>query len=65
MLTYLDYTVTQNEWLADGRFTMADTAIVVQLLALKKAGVSIDAWKNLKRYIERVIQQPSFSGVLN
>ncbi len=65
MLTYLDHTVGQNEWLADQRFSMADTAIVVQLIALKKAGVSIDAWKHLTKYVERVTQQPSFSSILN
>ena len=65
MLTYLDQIVAKNEWLADQRFSMADVAIIVQLFALKKAGVSIDAWKNLKKYVDRVAQQPSFSNILN
>lgn len=65
MLTYLDQVLAKNEWLADQRFSMADTAIVVQLFTLTKAGVSIDAWKNLKKYVERVVQQPSFSNILN
>lgn len=64
MLTYLDQTLAQQEWLADQRFSMADTAIVVQLLALRKAEVSINAWKNLKKYLERVAALPSFSNVM-
>ncbi len=64
MLTYLDQALAKNEWLADQRFSMADAAIVVQLLALKTAGISIDVWKNLAKYVERVTQQPSFLGVI-
>lgn len=65
LLTYLDRELEKNEWLADQRFSIADIAVVVQLLALKKAGVSLDNWKNLNTYVKNVTQQPSFLTVLS
>lgn len=64
LLTYLDQALERNDWLADQRFSMADTAVVVQLLSLKKADVSLDDWKNLDKYIKRVVEQPSFLRVM-
>lgn len=65
LLTYLDRELQRNEWLADQRFSIADIAVVVQLVALKKAGVSLDNWKNLNKYLKNVTQQPSCLNVLS
>lgn len=65
LLTYLNRELEKNKWLADQRFSIADIAVVVQLVALKKAGVSLDDWKNLDKYLKNVTQQPSFLNVLS
>lgn len=41
MLDYINRSFTKNLWSAGDHFSMADFAIVVQLLALKKSGFEI------------------------
>lgn len=65
MLDYIDRVVTENLWCAGDHFSMADVAMVVQLLALKKSGfeISENKWPAIKNYFEKVLNRPSFHGI--
>ena len=64
MLDYINQSVSKSAWLAGDHFSMADVAIVVQLLALKTAGFEIEEnkWFDLKNYFNKVVSRPSFQS---
>lgn len=66
MLDYINRSVTENLWIAGDHFSMADVAIVVQLLALKKSGfeISENRWLGIKNYLQKVLDRPSFQGII-
>jgi glutathione S-transferase len=65
MLDYLSQSVMHGQWIAGEQFSMADIAIVIQLLALKRAGIEISEskWSDLNNYLMRVIHRPSFNAI--
>jgi glutathione S-transferase len=67
MLDYLSQSVLLGPWIAGEHFSMADVAIVMQLLALRKAGVEISEskWSDINNYVIRVIKRPSFNAIAN
>ncbi len=60
LLTYLDKCIEGKDWLVNNSFSIADIAIGVQLLSLKKAGVSIESWKNLLDYFRKIEEHSAF-----
>lgn len=64
LLDYINQSVSKSAWIAGDHFSMADVAIVVQLLALKTAGFEIaeNRWFNLKNYFDKVVSRPSFQS---
>ncbi len=67
MLDYINRVVTENLWIAGDHFSMADVAIVVQLLALKKSGfeISENRWPAIQNYLKKVLDRPSFHDIVN
>lgn len=59
---YLEAQLGDNEYLAAGRFTVADLASGSMLRQLRLAGESVDAgrWPKLAAYAERILSRPSF-----
>lgn len=66
MLDYINQAATENLWIAGDHFSMADIAIVVQLLALKTSGfeISENRWLGIKSYLKKALDRPSFQGVI-
>ena len=65
LLDYLNQSVADKAWFAGAHFSMADVAIAVQLLALKKAGLSEleNRWPDLNKHLSKVISRPSFQEI--
>lgn len=63
---YLEAQLDGVEWLAGGRFTIADVATASMCQQLRHTGESIDAarWPRLAAYAERVLSRPSFKSCL-
>jgi glutathione S-transferase len=63
---YLERQRAGVEWLAGGRFTIADIATASMLQQLRHTGESIDAarWPHLAAYAERVLSRPSFKSCI-
>ena len=59
---YLEGQLTDNEYLAAGRFTVGDVAVGSMLRQFQMAGESVDAgrWPKLAAYAERILSRPSF-----
>ena len=59
---YLEEQLGDGEYLAAGRFTVADVAVGAMLRQLQMAGESVDAgrWPKLAAYAERILTRPSF-----
>lgn len=66
MLDYINQAVTENFWIAGKHFSIADVAIVVQLLALKKSGfeISENRWVGIQNYLDKVLDRPSFQNIM-
>jgi glutathione S-transferase len=60
LLAYLDKSIEKKDWLVNNHFSIADIAIGVQLLSLKKCGIDIGSWKSLENYFHRITERPSF-----
>jgi len=67
MLDYMNESISKNLWIAGDYFSMADIAIVVQLLALKTVGSELaeDRWLKFKNYLKRGVSRPSFHEASN
>jgi glutathione S-transferase len=65
MLDYINWAITENLWIAGDHFSMADVAIVVQLLALKQSRfeISENRWLGINNYLKKVLDRPSFQGI--
>jgi glutathione S-transferase len=65
-LDYLEGQLDGVEWLAGGRFSIADIATGSMLQQLRHAGESLDAgrWPRVAAYAERVLARPSFKSCL-
>lgn len=59
---FLEGQLGDNEYLAAGRFTVADVATGSMLRQFQMAGESVDAsrWPKLAAYAERILSRPSF-----
>lgn len=65
-LDYLEQQLEGVEWLAGGRFSIADIAVGSMLQQLRHAGESVDAarWPRVAAFAERVLARPSFKTCL-
>lgn len=63
LLDYLEKALINNVWLAGDEYSMADVALVVQLLALQMAEFNLDTsrWPNLAKHLQKSLKRPSFS----
>ena len=63
---YLEGEVADREYLAGGRFSVADIAIASPFVNLMAAGVELDAsrWPKLAEYVQRVLSRPSFKSCI-
>lgn len=63
---YLERQIGDQEWLVDGRFTVADVAVGSQFVNFFHGRGEIDAarWPRLAAYVERVHGRPSFKGLI-
>ena len=58
-LTHLDAVLAQREWLAAGRFTVADI-LMADVLRVPKLRTVADGFPALKAYVERACARPAF-----
>jgi len=65
-LDYLERQLDGVEWLAGGRFSIADIAVASMLQQLRHAGAPVDAarWPRVAAWSERVLSRPSFKGCI-
>jgi glutathione S-transferase len=65
-LDYLEGQLDGGEWLAGGRFSIADIAVASMLQQLRHAGAPVDAarWPRVAAWSERVLSRPSFKGCI-
>jgi glutathione S-transferase len=65
-LDYLEGQLEGVEWLAGGRFTVADIAVGSMCQQLRHAGETVDAarWPRVAAFAERVLSRPSFKGCI-
>jgi glutathione S-transferase len=63
---YLEAEVRDREFLAGGRFSVADIAVASPFVNLLHGGEQVDAsrWPRLAAYLERILSRPSFKGLL-
>ena len=67
LFTYLEGELSDGrEYLAGGRFSVADIGIGTCFVNLQHAGESVDAGRfpKLAAYVERVLSRPSFKGLI-
>lgn len=66
LLRFLDSRLSDRQYFSGVEFSMADSAITTQLLALQMYGVTIERqYKNLKNHFERALSRQSFMNLLN
>lgn len=65
-LDYLEGQLDGVEWLAGGRFTVADIATASMLQQLRHAGETLDAgrWPRVAAFAERALSRPSFKSCI-
>ncbi|MEB2345035.1 MAG: glutathione S-transferase family protein [Deltaproteobacteria bacterium] len=65
-LDYLEGQLDGAEWLAGGRFTVADIAAASMLQQLRHAGETLDAgrWPHVAAFAERALARPSFASCI-
>jgi glutathione S-transferase len=63
---YLEEQLDGVEWLAGGRFSIADIAVASMLQQLRHGRETVDAarWPRLAAYAERALSRPSFKGCI-
>jgi glutathione S-transferase len=63
---YLEGEIGDREYLAGGRFSIADIATVSPFTNLMHGGVTVDAgrWPNLAAYVERIWARPSLKALI-
>jgi glutathione S-transferase len=66
VFTYLDGELADREFLAGGRFSIADIATASPFVNLMHAGETVDAsrWPHLTAYLERIHGRPSFKALI-
>ena len=66
LLDYLEGQLGDREYLAGGRFTIADIAVASMLQNLKHAGEAVDPerWPRLAAWVERIHGRPSFKNAV-
>ena len=62
-LTRLEAVAAQREWLAAGRFTVADL-LMADILRVKKLRAALAAYPALEAYVTRVLDRPAFRKAL-
>jgi glutathione S-transferase len=64
-LDYLEQEVSKHDWIAGDEFSMADVAIVTQLICLEQASfyLSNTRWKHLCAYKDKVMARDSFKKI--
>lgn len=64
LFDYLEAQLGDAEYLAAGRFSVADVAVGSMLRQFQMAGESVDAgrWPKLASYAERILSRPSFKS---
>ncbi|MNO91382.1 Stringent starvation protein A [compost metagenome] len=63
---YLERVLGSQEYLVDNRFSLADIALVCQLVNMRHGGESVDAsrWPALAAHFERVVARPAMQEIL-
>lgn len=61
VLQFLNDALKQQQWFVDKHFSMADIAVVTQLLALNMAGYTLpeSTYPNLYHHLQNALQRPS------
>jgi glutathione S-transferase len=66
ILSYLEESIGDREFLVGGGFTLADIATCSPIVNLQLAGENVDRerWPRFAAYVDRILSRPSFKTVL-